>query len=276
MPLTQVSARFFLELAVGLFVALAVIDRRAIGAGFSRLMAAFVLAALIPAWLLARAGGATLPSECAWLAGGFLAATLLLLVGAGRLGALGEGLLMALGSLAGGGALLLSVHHGLRLDEGQQVALQLASCAGSTAVLGGVTGAMIFGHWYLVTPDLPVAHLGRLTKFAALAVYVKLALLAATFALFPDRFAEAGRSLAAIVGFDDGGASFLVKLDFLWLLARIAVGLLGTVILLHMTLKTIELKATQPATGILYAATVMVLMGELFAFVGEKSFRLVL
>jgi hypothetical protein len=43
-----------------------------------------------------------------------------------------------------------------------------------------------------------------------------------------------------------------------------------------MTIATLKLKATQPATGILYAATVTVLMGELFAYVGAQSFGVVL
>jgi ABC-type uncharacterized transport system permease subunit len=54
------------------------------------------------------------------------------------------------------------------------------------------------------------------------------------------------------------------------------IGVIGPAVLCHMTLATIRLKATQPATGILYAATVMVLMGELFAFVAERSFAVIL
>jgi hypothetical protein len=279
-PLTQISARFFLELALGLLVSLALLDRRAVGGGFTRLMAAFVLAALVPAWLLARAGGIELPAATAWQAGALLGATLLLLAAAGRFGRSGDALLLAIGIGGGGWALLGAVSRSLALDPATTAgALQLGSAAASMALLGLVTGAMILGHWYLVTPDLPVVHLGRLTRWATLAAYVKLALLAATIALHPDRFGPAGRTLAAILGFGDeaGGAAtpFALKLDFLWLVARVAIGLVGTAILGHLTLKTIELKATQPATGILYAATVMVLMGELFAFVGERSFGVV-
>jgi len=274
--LSQTSARFFLELALGLLLTLALLDRRAIGPGFTRLMAAFIGAALIPAWLLARSGGVELPAAVAWLAATMTVATLLLLFGAGRLGRGVEWATLLAGIGGGGGAMLLSVHQSLALDQVGQVTLQLVSCTGSMAVLGLITGAMILGHWYLVTPDLPVHHLGRLTRIGTFAAWGKLALLGATIALFPDRFGDAGRSLGAIVGLGDGGDTpFLAKLDFLWLVARVAIGLVGTAILGHMTLKTVELKATQPATGILYAATVMVLMGELFAFVGERSFGVV-
>ncbi len=308
MPLTQVSARFFLELALGLFLSIAVTHRQAIGAGFTRLMAGFTLAALLPAWLLARAGGQELPSVAGWLAGAFLLATILLLIAAGRVGRVLEWGLVAGGVLAGTSCMLLLVQRGLALggtgagggsagvggvagvDGISGVAgagglvLQLASSTGSMAVLGLVTGAMILGHWYLVTPDLPVAHLGAMTRLAVIATYVKLSLLAATIVVFPAHFGEAGRALNAVLGIGDGagsvgsagGASFLSQLDFIWLVARVALGLIGTVVLGHMTLATLKLKATQPATGILYAATVFVLMGELFAFLGERSFAVVL
>jgi hypothetical protein len=274
--LSQTSARFFLELALGLLISVTLLDRRAIGAGFTRLIAAFILAALIPAWLLARSGGVGLPDGVAWLAATMTAATLVLLFAAGRLSRGVELSVLLAGVGGGGGAMLLAVHESLGLAKVGHAPLQLLSCTGSMAVLGLITGAMILGHWYLVTPDLPVSHLGRLTRFGTIAAWAKLALLAATIAVFPDRFGDAGRSLGAVFGLGDGGdATFLAKLDFLWLVARVAIGLVGTAILGHMTLKTVELKATQPATGILYAATVMVLMGELFAFVGERSFGVV-
>jgi hypothetical protein len=135
---------------------------------------------------------------------------------------------------------------------------------------------MILGHWYLVTPDLPVAHLGRLTAAALVATYVKLALLAATAWYFRERLGDSARSFGAILGLGHAGGPFQSQLDFLWLVARLLIGLIGPAALCHMTLATVRLKATQPATGILYAATVMVLMGELFAFVGERSFSVVL
>ncbi|MSR46439.1 MAG: hypothetical protein EXS13_05175 [Planctomycetes bacterium] len=276
MPLSQVSARFFLELALGLLLSLSLLDRRAIGAGFTRLIAAFVLAALIPAWLLARTGGIDLPEHAAWLAGVMVASTLVLLFAAGRIGHVLEWIALGAGVASGTGVMLIAVHRSLRLGEIGHGPLQLASCTGSMAVLGLITGAMILGHWYLVTPDLPVVHLGRLTRLATIAAYVKLTLLGATIVAFPERFDDAGRSLAAIVGLGDGSRTpFLTQLDFLWLVARIAIGLIGTAVLGHMTLATLKLKATQPATGILYAATVMVLMGELSAFVGERSFGVV-
>jgi hypothetical protein len=273
--LTQVSARFFLELALGIHLSLACTDRRVIGAGFTKLMAVFSLVALVPAILLARAGGGSLPPLAAGLGLGFGALLLVLLVAAGRSAAF-ERLVVLAAVGAGAGSLLAAVNAGLS-GAPLPPALQLASSAGSMAVLGLVTGAMILGHWYLVTPDLPVAHLGSLTRLALIASYAKVLLLGATIAGAPAIFAPSARAFGGAFGIGGGSsASFQSELDFLWLLARVAIGLLGPIVLCHMTLATVKLKATQPATGILYAATVTVLMGELFAFVGERSYGVVL
>jgi len=55
--------------------------------------------------------------------------------------------------------------------------------------------------------------------------------------------------------------SFLgVQGIFLW--ARLLFSLLGPIVLCYMTWKTVKINATQSATGILYVATVFVLLGE--------------
>jgi hypothetical protein len=274
--LTQVSARFFLELSVGLCAALACTNRRALGAGFTRLMAGFVLAALLPAWLIARAGEARTPLVTAIAGISFAALVAAALLAAGGLEVAIERALTAVAAVTGLVAVLASLHAGMADGARAYAPLLLASGAGSTLVLGLVTGAMILGHWYLVTPDLPVAHLGKLTALGLVAIYAKLLLLAATMALHSDRFAGAADAIGSVVGIGDGGGAFQSRLDSLWLVARILIGLAGPAVLCHMTLATVRLQATQPATGILYAATVMVLMGELFAFVGEPSFAVVL
>ena len=276
MSLTQISARFFLELALGLHVALAITDRRALGPGFTRLMTALALASLLPAWLLGRAD----PGD-RWIDGSTAAFGTLLaaaLLAAGRLPAAVERRLVLAGAIAGTAALVASLRSGLEPFDPGTAALLLASSAASVLVLGLVTGAMLLGHWYLVTPDLPVAHLGGLTRSALLATYAKGVLLAATVWLFLERIDPSARAFAGVLGWSGGarGASFQSQLDFLWLAARVLIGLVGPAALCHMTLATVRLKATQPATGILYAATVMVLMGELFAVVAGQSLRVLL
>jgi hypothetical protein len=274
LELTQVSARFFLELALGLYASLLVVDRRAIGAGFTRLLAAFVLASLIPGLLLSRAASASSPGSACALT--FALLCVALLFAAGRLRPAVESFAIAATTACGVAALLLADRTQVPHETTPELLLAAASSVGSTLVLGWVVGAMVLGHWYLVTPDLPVAHLGRLTGAALAATYVKLGLLAVTAWYFRDRLSDSARSFATIFGIGHAGGPFQSQLDFLWLLARLLIGLVGPAALCHMTLATVRLKATQPATGILYAATVLVLMGELFAFVGERSFSVVL
>jgi hypothetical protein len=273
--LTQVSAGFFLELSLGLHVALACLDRRAIGPGFTRLMTAFSLASFVPAWMLARVDPAGAPAAAPWLALAFAALLVVLLAFAPRMAG-GVERAVVFGALAAGlGAMLLSTRAQLGGTATSAAALQLCSSVASMLVLGLVTGAMILGHWYLVTPDLPVAHLTRLTRLALGSTCAKVLLLGATIWLFSDRFASSARAFGVVLGLN-GGGSFQHELDFLWLLARVLIGLVGPAALCAMTIATLKLKATQPATGILYAATVTVLMGELFAYVGAQSFGVVL
>ena len=80
--LNQVSARFFLELAVGLMVCTAFVDLRRVGPGFLRLMALLALGCLTPALLLQHSSMSFWESNLTFVFG---ALTLVLLAGAGAL-----------------------------------------------------------------------------------------------------------------------------------------------------------------------------------------------
>ena len=75
----------------------------------------------------------------------------------------------------------------------------LAGSAASALVLGFVTWGMILGHWYLISHDLDIAHLGRLVRplpwiLGAKAVVSGLALF-----VFWDRFLGSAGSLDAML-----------------------------------------------------------------------------
>jgi hypothetical protein len=270
--ITVVSARFFLALAVGLLASLLVIDRAKIGPGFLRLMALFALGCLLPAVLL----GDRSASFTSIASGVFGLGLLVLIGGAGRFSTRMQSNLLWFTSLAGAAAVSGLLCTQVSSESTATLAFFALGGLNSAMILGMVTGAMILGHWYLVTPDLPVSHLARMTRLALWFLYAKAALLVVTFSLFEGP-AGALSGLGAVVGLSDvSTASFQSQLDLIYLLARFFIGLVGPAVLCHMTMETIRLKATQPATGILYAATVMVLMGELFAFLGESSFAVVL
>ncbi len=149
-------------------------------------------------------------------------------------------------------------------------------------VLGGVFLAMFLGHWFLNVPKLHIRELYRINKIALLALSLKFAeVLTFLFyrigigayseiedlhrfnGLFPLSHASDSVSFSsgalAILGESYFG---LAPFGLIVLSARILWGLIAPIVLLIMVHKTLELRSTQSATGILYAASVMVLFGE--------------
>ena len=107
---------------------------------------------------------------------------------------------------------------------------------------------MTLGHWYLVMPRLTPTPLMRLTWLYAGSVVLRAgAVLFAITALYLwggrafDRFAE--------------GAGLLI-----W--PRVLFGIFVPMLLALMALPTVKNRDTQPATGMLYVACVLVLVGE--------------
>ncbi len=114
--------------------------------------------------------------------------------------------------------------------------------------MGGLGGAvfatMMLGHWYLNVPGLTFGPLRR-----------GVALLGGALAL---RCAWAGACLAL------GGAGFPGPSAVLvW--TRLAVGLAVPVVMTGCAWGCVRLRANQSATGILYAATALVWIGEMLA-----------
>jgi len=143
LELTQISARFFLELALGLFAGLLLIRRRTIGAGFTRLTAAFTLASLLPGLLLVRNSGGQAPGALAAVAFGI--GGLVVLAAAGRLPAAFESALIANTAMISATTLLIAIRTQTPQTTATTATLALASAStlASTLVLGLVTGAML-------------------------------------------------------------------------------------------------------------------------------------
>ena len=125
----------------------------------------------------------------------------------------------------------------------------------SILLLGAAASAMVLGHWYLVVLDLPITALRRLTVLLAAAlvlraVVVGLALVGPVHAGFAD-----ARAVAYGMWSPDG--------VFVWM--RLLFGLAGPVSLLWFIWRTVEIRSTQSATGILYVQLFLVLAGELLA-----------
>ena len=137
----------------------------------------------------------------------------------------------------------------------------------SAVLLGSVNSGMWFGHWYLVTPDLPVIHLKRFNQIFLIALLLSIFLFVLNFAV------GAGSSVGIPRNF------FLQVV----LGMRVLIGFCGSFLLYIIVWyclrdKAVErdaVGATRAATGFLYVAMIAVFIGELcgrFLFLETKYF----
>lgn len=129
------------------------------------------------------------------------------------------------------------------------IPLQLADRVTGGFVLGFVTTAMLLGHWYLNTPTMKLEPLKRLLVFLGIVVALRM-IVSATGA-----WLEGTMHLAST---DMSPRTWGVFLGLRWLS-----GLLGVLGLAGLAWQTLKIPNTQSATGILYAAVVLVFIGEL-------------
>jgi hypothetical protein len=124
----------------------------------------------------------------------------------------------------------------------------------SILLLGAAASAMILGHWYLVVLDLPIVALRRLTVLLVVGLVLRAAVVAWALAGTPAGLEDA-RLVASGLWSPDG--------VFVWM--RILFGLAGPLSLVWFIWKTVEIRSTQSATGILYVQLFLVMSGELLA-----------
>lgn len=118
--------------------------------------------------------------------------------------------------------------------------------------IGSVIFSMVLGHWYLVMPTLPIDPLRDLTRLMILVLLAKIVLII----------------VALFVYFYKGGPAFQEEITrfaglgglFFW--TRVLFGLLGPAAICYMIWETVKINSTQSATGLLYVATLLVLIGE--------------
>jgi len=125
----------------------------------------------------------------------------------------------------------------------------------SILLLGAAAGAMILGHFYLVVIDLPIQALRRLTVLLVVALVLR-ALVVGVLLLGPMAAGlDDARQVALGLWSPDG--------VFVWM--RVLFGIAGPFSLIWFIWKTVEIRSTQSATGILYVQLFLVMSGELLA-----------
>ncbi len=161
----------------------------------------------------------------------------------------------------------------------------------SGLLFGGVFAGQYTGHWFLTVPNLNIRELQRVIKVLFVALGLKT--LEVSWTLFkqyqlhktPFLVDDMGRPLPISGGEDLAkiGNTFLTHglegdvflgLGFygsLILVSRLLWGILAPWLLVYMTKKTVDMRSTQSATGILYALCVMIILGEGAALYLKKA-----
>jgi hypothetical protein len=112
-------------------------------------------------------------------------------------------------------------------------------------LVGSTTTAMLLGHWYLNAPGMKLQPLRRLLLLVVLAIVLR-------------AMVCGGGLVESLLTDPAQPARWWIFISFRWL-----AGIAGTLLLTVMAWMTLRIPNTQSATGILYAATVLAMLGEL-------------
>ena len=123
----------------------------------------------------------------------------------------------------------------------------------SSLVLGLVSGAMLFGHWYLIDLDMPVDYLRTFVRLLGIVLIADLVALGLAIGL-PAMMGSASAAAAVYDLFASHSGLLAV---------RLLLGPIATIILVWMCWQTLKIPQTMAATGLLYIAVMSVLVGEM-------------
>ncbi len=242
----SLGTQFCLELAFGVLLGLALIPRAPLGAFFFRMMGVTAMVPLLGAFL-----GPPLLGLTGWADGVVIASGLALLglpLASGPVRASRRAAALWWSTAATAASLVFAVSRAPGISGAGELALGSLCAMATGAVAGGVGMAMVLGHWYLTVPTLSVEWLQRVNKLTAAAMVLCAALVGLSCFVFADNLSDAETPLLGPWG-------------LLYLSARIAVGLAMPLLFAWMTAGSLAYSNTRSATGILYASTVLVLIG---------------
>lgn len=124
-------------------------------------------------------------------------------------------------------------------------------------LMGATLTAMLLGHYYLIAPAMTIEPLKRSLNLIGFGLIAR--------CLF------AGVGLwAEKAGWVASGSSGHAH-DTTFLVMRWGIGILGTALSLYLARRTVAIRSTQSATGILYITSIFVLLGELTSIVGKST-----
>ena len=246
MPWSPLATQFCLQLAFGVLVALAFVPRAPVGVLFYRVMGT---AALVP--LLAAVLVPPLVAGASWGDAPSVLGALAILgypVYSGPVRGVRWAVALGLALVGSASALVVLLARGALVEGPLALAMASFSALSTGAVAGSIGLAMVLGHWYLTVPNLQIRHLQRLNRVTVGCLAASLVALLGSCLVF-------GASLG------DAKPPLLRPWGLFYLGTRIAVGLLLPMLFAWMVSSSLTYENTRSATGILYASTVLVLIG---------------
>jgi hypothetical protein len=249
---TPMLADFGVRLAFGLAVLLLTTSWRTVPLPFFRTHCQVILGLLVLAALDASRSAGLSGGVWVLIAGGLLAyvATVCWGLGLPRV-AVPATCLIALGTAEW--LALVS-----RMDSPGFWAFNTASRYASGLLIGATLTAMLLGHHYLTSPAMSIEPLKRFVRYMGWGLGAR-----GLIALIGLFLAHSG-----IPGLEPG--SFEAS-STLFLLMRWGMGFTGPVLATILAWKTVQIRSTQSATGILYVAMTLVLFGELTSLIGSRT-----
>jgi len=238
---------FFVNLGWGMLATTLLVPPREIGRGFYLLNSIWVLVLWVTAMLLSAGGD--LSQLNAWILAGAGAVLLSLVRNPMLSPRLTQTLLLAALFLTGTG--MVQELSSLSGDAYYNHRMYLVISSLTSALLaGGTMVAMILGHFYLVTPSLSFVWLARFTRMLAVVLVLRMVL-----AVLPMFGGQA-------FNLPEGADSSIFFIDQLVFLLQRGLSLVALLILIPMVWDCVKRQANQSATGLLYVAAFLALMGE--------------
>lgn len=155
-----------------------------------------------------------------------------------------------LGVISFFGLLVLDIQ---QFDLGGESTKLIFNSVLASLTLGFSLSAMMLGHWYLIEPKLSISELKRITLFMIIWLGLRF-----FFASYEGIFLLRGLTELEIY-------RYLVKVPGVFVLMRYVWGILASLILSFLVWRTLLIRSTQSATGILYVIVVACLVGEILS-----------
>ncbi len=145
-----------------------------------------------------------------------------------------------------------------RASEPAIWAFNTTSRLSSGFLLGATLSAMLLGHHYLTAPTMSIDSLERFVQLMGWGLAAR-----GLIALVGLYLAHAGLAGPDASSFDSSSPLFFMM--------RWGMGFAGPVLATILAWKTVQIRSTQSATGILYVAMTLLLFGELTSLIGARA-----